>query len=92
MSGNDKIVVAKILKHIGDIESYHAGMGFDDFSDDSKTINASAMLLGQIGELAKKLSDNFTESTPHIPWRNVRGMRNRLIHDYENIDLGSSLF
>jgi len=39
--------------------------------------------LSQIGELAGKLESDFIENTAHIPWRKIRGMRNRIVHDYE---------
>ena len=42
----------------------------------------------QIGELSKLgLDEGFVVSYPHIPWRQMYGMRNRLVHDYEGIRL-----
>jgi uncharacterized protein with HEPN domain len=62
-------------------------MDYDSFVKDSKTINASAFVLGQIGELAKLINKEVQESTPQIAWGGIRGLRNRIIHDYENIDM-----
>jgi uncharacterized protein with HEPN domain len=38
-------------------------------------------------EATKKLSDKFTESHPEIPWQDMAGMRDKLIHDYLDVDL-----
>lgn len=40
-----------------------------------------------IGEASKKLSKEFKEKYPQIPWRDISGMRDKLIHDYFGIDL-----
>ncbi|MBQ9377659.1 MAG: DUF86 domain-containing protein [Schwartzia sp.] len=41
----------------------------------------------QIGELARGLTDEFKEKYNHIPWRQIRGMRNVVVHKYGEIDL-----
>jgi uncharacterized protein with HEPN domain len=43
--------------------------------------------LSQIGELAGKLDAAFMQSFPVIPWRQMRGLRNRIVHDYEGVNL-----
>ena len=43
--------------------------------------------LSQIGELAGKLDTAFMQSFPSIPWRQMRGLRNRIVHDYEGVNL-----
>ncbi|MBI4647320.1 MAG: DUF86 domain-containing protein [Bacteroidia bacterium] len=40
-----------------------------------------------IGEATKKISDNLKEKHPDIPWKDIAGMRDKLIHDYIDIDL-----
>lgn len=45
------------------------------------------MCIIQIGELANRLSDKTKESSPNIPWRAIKGMRNLHAHDYENVDM-----
>ena len=86
MRGKDKILLRKMLTHVQEILSYIKDMDFEAFLADRKTINASAFLIGQIGELASQISDEAQNDYPDIPWRNINGMRNRIIHDYENID------
>lgn len=48
--------------------------------------DAVSMAVEQIGENAKRLSDEFINKHKEIPWHLVRGMRNILTHEYENID------
>ena len=49
--------------------------------------NAIALCLLQIGELVKKLSDEFVQSHTTIPWKAIRGMRNVVAHEYGHIDI-----
>lgn len=37
--------------------------------------------------MTKEISPELEKSYPHIPWRGMHGMRNRIVHDYENVDL-----
>ena len=62
-------------------------MDFSEFSGDDKTIVACIFNLSQIGELAGKLESEFIEDTAHIPWRKIKGMRNRIVYDYEGVEL-----
>lgn len=87
MSGRDKIVLQKIERYILDALYYIDGMDFDAFSNDSKTISATAFVLGQIGELAKEVSAETVDANHEIQWKGMRGLRNRIVHDYENVDL-----
>jgi uncharacterized protein with HEPN domain len=87
MSDRDRGILLKIEKYILDAGNYTAEMDYDSFSNDSKTISATAFVLGQVGELAKEISPDMTAAHPGIPWKGMRGMRNRIVHDYENVDL-----
>ena len=62
-------------------------MDFAEFSSDLKTISACVFALSQIGELAARLDTAFVDKTSHIPWRKIKGMRNKIVHDYEGIQL-----
>ena len=87
MNAKDKIVLQKIIGYVTEALSYTKGMSFDDFATDSKTVNATAFVLGQIGELAKLVSEETQKANPQIQWRGIRGLRNRIVHDYENLDM-----
>lgn len=86
MTGKDKIILQKITKYIHSALSYVEGMAYDEFMQDEKTMSATAFVLGQIGELAKELGLDAQEAHPGIPWKAIRGMRNKIVHDYENLD------
>jgi len=59
----------------------------EDFSHDVKTVSACVFNLSQIGELATRLSEDFIKETHNIPWQKIKGLRNRIVHDYEGIRL-----
>lgn len=71
-------------------QSYVEGMAKEDFLADSKTQDAVILKLLVLGELATKLLDEhaeFVTSYPMIPWRQMKGMRNRMAHGYFDRDL-----
>ncbi|CAG9175480.1 hypothetical protein LMG23992_02969 [Cupriavidus laharis] len=62
----------------------------DDFVLDKRTQQAVIMSLIIIGEAATKVMDGYAEFTkahPEVPWRSMRGMRNRIAHGYFDINL-----
>jgi len=89
MNGNkDCRVLAKIISHIDHTLEYCAGYDFDSFMENRMLQEACIFNVLQIGELSKiGLSSAFTSQYPQIPWKQMYGMRNRLVHDYEGIRL-----
>lgn len=87
MKSRDRIIIQKIIAYIDDIEKYVENMNAKDFLDDKKTITACAFTVSQIGEIVKEIEEETMKKYPIIPWSSIRGMRNRIVHDYENIDL-----
>ncbi|KII30234.1 hypothetical protein NL64_19105 [Pseudomonas fluorescens] len=74
----------------GDALVFVEGLSKEDFLDDKRTQQAVIMSLKIIGEAATKLMDRyaeFTTSNPQVPWRSMRGMRNRIAHGYFDINL-----
>jgi len=70
--------------------SFVEGLSQDDFADDKRTQQAVIMSLIIIGEAATKIMDqypDFTSQHATIPWRSMRGMRNRIAHGYFDINL-----
>ncbi len=70
--------------------SYIEGISKEDFLADKRTQQAGVMNLIIIGEAATKLLKDhlaFLESHPEVPWRNMKGMRNRIAHGYFDINL-----
>lgn len=87
MRSKDRIIIQKIISYIDDVELYVKDITARDFFDDKKTITACAFTVSQIGELVKEITDETIEKYNEIPWNSIKGMRNRIVHDYENIDL-----
>ena len=54
---------------------------------DEKTVAAVAMAVGQIGECARRISDESQARWSELPWRRMRGMRNVLYHAYAGLDV-----
>lgn len=63
------------------------GMGKADFLDDIKTQSSVLHQLMVLGEAVKRLSDNFRARHPEISWTLMAGMRDKLIHGYDIVDL-----
>ena len=64
------------------------GVSKETFLDDLRLQDASAFDISTIGEAASNVTDEFKARHPEIPWIQMRGLRNRLVHifDYEQID------
>ncbi|GLQ95051.1 DUF86 domain-containing protein [Dyella acidisoli] len=70
--------------------SFVEGLSKDDFFADKRTQQAVIMSLVIIGEAATKVMDGyaeFTQAHSEVPWRSMRGMRNRIAHGYFDINL-----
>jgi len=76
-----------IIESIDDSHTFTEGMTLDDFSHDKKTVNAVIRSLEIIGEASKKIPNSIRVQYPQIPWREIAGMRDKLIHDYFGVDL-----
>lgn len=87
MKSKDRITIQKIIGYIDDIEKYVEGLEAKDFLDDKKTITACAFTVSQIGEIVKEITEETMNTYKDIPWNSIKGMRNRIVHDYENVDL-----
>ena len=73
-----------------DARSFVEGMAKDDFLADKRTQQAVIMSLIIIGEAATKVMDGyieFAQTHGQVPWRNMRGMRNRIAHGYFDVNL-----
>ena len=86
MKLRDEDYIHHILGAISSIESYTAE-GETAFMYDRKTQDAVIRNLEVIGEAANKLSPELHSSQPDVPWIDIIGMRNRLIHGYLTVDL-----
>lgn len=71
---------------IGRIEEYVNGMTADNFYADYKTIDAVVKNLTVIGEAAKNIPEEIKQAHQEIPWEEIAGMRNKVVHEYFGVD------
>ena len=83
----DMDFVNDIREAIQRISDYLGDMSYDAFRRDIKTQDAVIRNIEIVGEAAKGLSEELRAKTPHIPWKNMAGMRDRLIHHYFGVNL-----
>lgn len=76
-----------MLEHAEKAVHFVQGMAESDFRHDEKTIFAVIRALEVIGEAAKNIPEPIKNKYPHIPWRDMAGMRDKLIHHYFGVDL-----
>lgn len=83
----DKLFLLHIRDAIEKIESYMKKGTFSEFAKKDLLFDAVVREIGIIGEAATNLSQDFIEKHPEIPWKEISGIRNKLIHDYWQLDL-----
>ncbi len=80
------LLIEDIIESANKIIAYTDNMSFDEFTNDSKTIDAVIRNFEVIGEAANRLPDEYKEENKFIDWHKIRGFRNRIVHDYMGID------
>ena len=86
-ANKDKQILRHIIEYCKDVGDTIEEIGTVDKLLGSKIYrNALSMPLVQIGELARILSDGFKEESPDVPWSQIKGLRNHLVHSYGEID------
>ena len=75
-----------ILDAIGLIQEYTKGMSEHEFISNSMTHDAVVRQIEIIGEAARNVSDEFQEQHDDLPWGKMTGIRNKIIHEYFNIN------
>ncbi len=86
-SRTPSVVIADVLRCIEHVDSYTSKLSFDDFSSNFMVVEACLYNIQVIGEAVNQLADDVKTSNPQIPWTLIKGMRNRLIHEYFGTDL-----
>jgi uncharacterized protein with HEPN domain len=64
-----------------------ASMSNEEFQGDHKTVFAVIRALEIIGEATKRIPDDFRQQYPEVPWREMAGIRDKLIHDYLRVNV-----
>ena len=82
-----QVILRKIINYINTILTYTKDTNYKSFVENKMMVEACVFNLSQIGELVNKLEKEYILSKPEVPWFKIRGLRNRLIHDYEGVSL-----
>ena len=69
-----------IVSHVDDVDK-------EEFYKNEILLDSMMFRMIQISENCKKLTDDYKLSRPEVPWSAMAGMRNRIVHDYGNVDL-----
>lgn len=83
---DNSLHIQRISEAVTKIDRYLTGKTVDQLKTDDMLYDAILMELMIIGEEANKVSEEMQESTPDIPWHKMKGMRNRITHEYFHID------
>lgn len=84
---NDDLYLYDIFTSLDLIQKYTQGLSENDFASNTMLQDAIIRRLQIIGEAAKKISDQTLKQYPDIPWAKIKGMRNRLVHNYDGVDM-----
>lgn len=75
-----------ILQNMQEAQEFVAGMTYEQFAVDKKTLNAVLRSIEVIGEAVKHVPEEIRQRYPDIPWKEMAGMRDKVIHFYFGVD------
>lgn len=78
--------VYHILQRACEIKHLTDGMSYESFIENSLLVDATLYKLMVIGEAIRAMDDSFRVAHPDLPWKSIVGMRNILVHQYEDVD------
>lgn len=84
---NDHYYIQKIKKDLEFIVVHMQDVDLEELNRNEILLDSMLFRMIQLSENAKKLSDEYKNARDHIPWNALYGLRNRIVHDYGNVDL-----
>ena len=79
--------IQRIRKDLEFMVIHMRNVDIEDLKKDDVLLDSMLFRMIQVSENAKKLSDKYKENNCDVPWRALSGFRNRIVHDYGNVDL-----
>lgn len=89
MKRDDAVYLEHIRDSISRIVKYIQGVDEEGFMANDQLQDATIRQLQIIGEAAKRLSDETISRYPGVEWKDIAGMRDKLVHDYFGVDLAA---
>ena len=86
MKRDISIYVKDILENTERAEKFVEGMGYGDFARDERTNFAVVRCIEIMGEAAKHIPESTRQKYPEIPWKDIAGMRDKVIHFYFGVN------
>ena len=86
MKRSVELYLKDILEYMDRVEEYIQNLDYESFKLDRKTADAVIRCLEVIGEAVKHIPDEIRRKYPSVPWRDIAGMRDRIIHGYFEVD------
>lgn len=84
---DDRYYTDRIVKDLKFIELHMTGVELEELTHDEVLLDSMLFRMIQISENAKRLTDKYKASRSEVPWIAMTGFRNRIVHDYGNVDL-----
>ena len=82
-----QVYIEDIIEAINAIEEYTKGLTYDAFAKDRRTVDAVIRNFEIIGEATKHIPGRVRQEYPKVPWKDMAGMRDKLIHGYFGVQL-----
>jgi uncharacterized protein with HEPN domain len=86
---SDNVYIFHIIDSMDQIAEYTDPLDYNSFMESRMIQDAVIRNLEVIGEAAKNVSNSTKADHPQIPWKQMAGMRDKLIHNYMGVDLGA---
>ncbi|MGH7885504.1 MAG: HepT-like ribonuclease domain-containing protein [Thermodesulfobacteriota bacterium] len=86
MKRNTILYVKDILEYMERAEEHIKNISYEEFLNDSKTMDAVIRCIEVIGEASKNIPEDIRNKYSDIPWRDMSGIRDKIIHSYFKVD------
>ena len=83
----DQYYIDKIITDLTFIRTHTESLSKSKLEEDEILVDSIMFRLIQVAENSEKLTEKFKKTYPSIPWRAIKGLRNRIVHEYGNVDL-----
>ena len=84
---NDTYYIQKIIQDLNFIVVHMKDVDIEELNENEVLLDSMLFRMIQLSENAKKLSDEYKMKNSNVPWNAIYGLRNRIVHDYGNVDL-----